>query len=69
MKSPKLQLTAPNRFIGWAAVDEAMGQAAAGTALGRMVTEDDVARAALFLACDLSSGITGALVPVDGGLR
>ena len=45
MKSPKLQLTAPNRFIGWAAVDEAMGQAAAGTALGRMVTEDDVAGA------------------------
>jgi NAD(P)-dependent dehydrogenase (short-subunit alcohol dehydrogenase family) len=50
-------------------VDEAMRQAAAGTALGRMVTEDDVARAALFLACDLSSGITGALVPVDAGVR
>lgn len=50
-------------------VDEAMRKAAAGTALGRMVTEDDVARAALFLACDLSSGITGALVPVDAGLR
>lgn len=50
-------------------VDEAMRQAAAGTALGRMVTEDDVARAALFLACDLSSGVTGALVPVDAGLR
>lgn len=50
-------------------VDEAMRQAAAGTALGRMMTEEDVARAALFLASDLSSGITGALVPVDGGLR
>jgi NAD(P)-dependent dehydrogenase (short-subunit alcohol dehydrogenase family) len=49
--------------------DEAIRQAAAGTALGRMVTEDDVARAALFLASDLSSGITGALVPVDAGLR
>ena len=50
-------------------VDEAMRQAASGTALGRMVTEDDVARAALFLASDLSSGITGLLVPVDAGLR
>lgn len=49
--------------------DEALRQAAAGTALGRMVTEDDVARAALFLASDLASGITGALVPVDAGLR
>jgi len=49
--------------------DEALRQAAAGTALGRMVTEEDVARAALFLACGLSSGISGALVPVDAGLR
>jgi NAD(P)-dependent dehydrogenase (short-subunit alcohol dehydrogenase family) len=50
-------------------VEDAMRQAAAGTALGRMVTERDVAGAALFLASDLSSGITGALVPVDAGLR
>lgn len=50
-------------------VDEALQQAALGTALGRLATEDDVAGAALFLACDLSSGITGALVPVDAGLR
>ena len=54
---------------GGQAADEALRQAAAGTALGRMVTEEDVARAALFLASDLSSGITGALVPVDAGLR
>ncbi len=50
-------------------VDEATLQAAAGTALGRMVTEHDVARVALFLASDLSSGVTGVLVPVDAGLR
>jgi len=50
-------------------LQEALRQAAAGTALGRMVTEDDVAGAALFLASDLSSGITGALLPVDAGLR
>ena len=49
-------------------LDEALAQAAAGTALGRMATEEDVARAALFLASDLSSGITGALLPVDGGI-
>jgi NAD(P)-dependent dehydrogenase (short-subunit alcohol dehydrogenase family) len=40
----------------------------ADTAIGRMVTEQDVANAALFLASDLSAGITGALLPVDGGL-
>jgi NAD(P)-dependent dehydrogenase (short-subunit alcohol dehydrogenase family) len=54
---------------GGLSVEDAMRQAAAGTALGRMVTEDDVAGAALFLASDLSAGITGALVPVDAGLR
>jgi len=54
---------------GGLSVEDAMRQAAANTALGRMVTEDDVAGAALFLASDLSSGITGALVPVDAGLR
>lgn len=54
---------------GGLSVEDAMRQAAAGTALGRMVTEYDVAGAALFLASDLSSGITGALVPVDAGLR
>lgn len=49
-------------------VEEAIAQAAAGTALGRMATAEDVARAALFLASDLSYGITGALLPVDGGV-
>lgn len=48
--------------------EEALAQAAAGTALGRMATEEDVANAALFLASDLSAGITGALLPVDGGV-
>jgi NAD(P)-dependent dehydrogenase (short-subunit alcohol dehydrogenase family) len=54
---------------GGLSVEDAVRQAAAGTALGRMVTEGDVAGAALFLASDLSSGITGALVPVDAGVR
>jgi NAD(P)-dependent dehydrogenase (short-subunit alcohol dehydrogenase family) len=54
---------------GGLSVEDAIRQAAADTALGRMVTEYDVAGAALFLASDLSTGITGALVPVDAGLR
>ena len=36
--------------------------------LGRLVTPQEVARAALFLASDAASGITGAVVPVDAGL-
>jgi NAD(P)-dependent dehydrogenase (short-subunit alcohol dehydrogenase family) len=36
--------------------------------LGRVGEPDDVARAALFLASDDASWITGAVLPVDGGL-
>jgi NAD(P)-dependent dehydrogenase (short-subunit alcohol dehydrogenase family) len=35
--------------------------------MGRVGEPDEVARAALFLACDLSSYVTGVLLPVDGG--
>jgi NAD(P)-dependent dehydrogenase (short-subunit alcohol dehydrogenase family) len=49
-------------------VGEALRQAASATALGRIATEDDVAAAALFLASDMSAGITGHLLPVDGGI-
>ena len=38
------------------------------TALGRMATEEEVAKAALFLASPFSSGVTGRLLPVDAGL-
>ena len=37
------------------------------TALHRVVTEDEVANAVLFLASDLASGITGAVLDVNGG--
>jgi len=36
--------------------------------LGRLVTPDDVANAALFLASPLAAGITGTTLPVDAGL-
>lgn len=36
--------------------------------LGRMVVPEEVAKAALFLASDLASGITGTVLPVDAGL-
>ncbi len=48
--------------------DDALEQFARDTALGRIVTADDVARAALFLASDLSGGISGQILPVDAGL-
>jgi NAD(P)-dependent dehydrogenase (short-subunit alcohol dehydrogenase family) len=34
---------------------------------GRASTPEDCAKAALFLACDLSANTTGAVIPVDGG--
>jgi NAD(P)-dependent dehydrogenase (short-subunit alcohol dehydrogenase family) len=36
--------------------------------LGRMATADDVAGAAMYLASDLASNVTGVALPVDGGL-
>ena len=36
--------------------------------LGRYGTKDEVADLALFLASPLAAYITGAIVPVDGGL-
>ena len=47
---------------------EALAGLARGNALGRLATAEEVAKAALFLASDLSSGITGTLLPVDAGL-
>ena len=49
-------------------VAQALASAAALTALGRIATAEEVARVALFLAIDLSSGMTGQMLPVDGGL-
>jgi enoyl-[acyl-carrier protein] reductase I len=35
--------------------------------LQRNITVDEVATTALFLCSDLSSGITGSIIPVDAG--
>ena len=48
--------------------DEKLREYAAATAMGRLATTDDVARAALYLASDMSSGVTGQLLPVDAGV-
>ena len=48
--------------------DEMLAQFSADTALGRMATENDVARAAIFLASDLSGAMTGQILPIDAGL-
>lgn len=48
--------------------DTAIAALNAETALGRIATETDVARAACFLASDLASGITGVCLPVEAGL-
>ena len=53
---------------GGPGLDEALQAAAAMTSLGRIATTGDVAGTALFLASELSAGITGQLLPVDGGL-
>ena len=49
-------------------VAQALAGAAEMTSLGRMATVEEVARVALFLSTDLSSAVTGHMVPVDGGL-
>jgi NAD(P)-dependent dehydrogenase (short-subunit alcohol dehydrogenase family) len=53
---------------GGVSEEEALARLASEGALGRLATSDEVAKAVLFLASDLASGITGELLPVDAGL-
>ncbi|MFD9738739.1 SDR family NAD(P)-dependent oxidoreductase [Umezawaea sp. NPDC059074] len=50
-------------------VDDALRRAAESTALGRIATAAEVADAIAFLTSDLSSGVTGQCVNVDGGIH
>src|SRR5579875_929881 len=47
---------------------EQRGRYAYLAALGRLGRPEEVAAAVLFLASDLSSFITGATIPIDGGV-
>jgi 3-oxoacyl-[acyl-carrier protein] reductase len=47
--------------------EEIVDAARRESALGRIAEPADVARAALFLACDLSRHVTGQVLRVDGG--
>ena len=47
---------------------ELLGRVLPHYPLGRLVTPEEVARTALFLASPAASGITGAVVTVDAGL-
>ena len=53
---------------GGPAFGEAVAALEAQTALGRLATEGEVARAAAFLASDAASGLTGVLLPVEAGM-
>ena len=48
--------------------DAVLDAMAGETALGRMATPLDVAKAAHFLASDAASGLTGVVLPVEAGL-
>ncbi len=59
----------PTNFLpGLAQSDAAKASMGAAHPLGRPIDPIDCANAALFLASDLSSNITGVNLPVDGGL-
>jgi 3-oxoacyl-[acyl-carrier protein] reductase len=47
--------------------EEKLREGAAGTPLGRIGTPDEVASVALFLASDMASFVTGAVIEVTGG--
>jgi 3-oxoacyl-[acyl-carrier protein] reductase len=55
------------QFLGVPDTPESRAKIVAGIPLGRMSTPQDVAQAALWLACDTSRFITGVELPVDGG--
>lgn len=63
VETPMLVDDAERRGMSW----EAYLEAAADRPMGRIGQPEEIARAALFLASDDSSFMTGAIVAVDGG--
>lgn len=53
---------------GGPAPEVALKALANETALGRIATEDEVAKVAVFLGTDASSGMTGTILPVEAGI-
>lgn len=48
--------------------DAAVARMGQGHPLGKVISPTDCANGALYLACDLSSNVTGVNLPVDGGV-
>ncbi len=51
------------------AVDKVLEDGQSRVPLGRYADPEDIARVALFLASGLASYVTGAIIPMDGGLN
>ena len=63
----KTRITARSKQ-GGLPVQAALAEFGSQTALGRIATEEEVASTAVFLASDLSAGISGQIIVVDAGL-
>jgi NAD(P)-dependent dehydrogenase (short-subunit alcohol dehydrogenase family) len=64
-----LQLAADMETLGlFGSAQEAVGAVVGLTPLGRLGEVADMADAVVFLACDGARFITGAGLPVDGGM-
>lgn len=70
MISPGLVLTEFTRYVvdDFPTPEEGMRHHGAQYPLGRIGTPEDIAAAAAFLASDEAAWITGAVLPVDGGM-